>query len=104
MNEEDKNLEKPTFTLLYIATGCFAVAFVLFALSIILPLVNVNGASVYLLIASMITALASVSFINGQKRRATNKLCKVIHVLSYIFMIAGIALFILGTATVTASK
>ena len=100
MNDENKDTEKTTFTLLYVAIGCFAVAFILFALSIILPLVNVNGASVYLLIASMVTSLAAVSFINGQKRKATNKLCKIINVLSYVVMIAALAVFIIGTATV----
>ena len=106
MNEENKNTEETSaegeknFKLLYVAIGCFAVAFILFALSIILPLVNVNGASVYLLIASMVTSLAAVSFINGQKRKATSKLCKIINVLSYVVMIAAVAVFIIGTATV----
>ena len=110
MNKDNKNTEETTeegaksFTLLYIAIGCFAAACILFALSLILPLVNVAGAGVYMLIASMITSLAAVSFINGQKRRATNKLCKIIQILSYAVMIAAVAVFVIGTATVNASK
>lgn len=98
MNEENKNTEKPNFTLLYIAIGCFAVACVLFALAFI-----ISGAGVYMLISCMILSLAAVSFINGQKRRATNKLCKIMQILSYVIMIAALAVFIIGTATVNAS-
>ena len=105
MNKDNKNTEETTeegaksFTLLYIAIGCFAVACILFALAFV-----ISGAGVYMLIVSMITSLAAVSFINGQKRRATNKLCKIIQILSYAVMIAAVAVFVIGTATVNASK
>lgn len=108
MNKDNKNAQKSTeegeknFTLLYVAAGCFAAACVLFALAIILPLANVKGISVYMLIASMVTSLAAVSFINGQKRKATNKLCKIFLILGYVIMFASVAVFIIGSATVNA--
>lgn len=109
MNNDDKNTEKPTeettqegaksFTLLYVAMGCFAAACILFALSFF-----IYGAGVYLLIASLTCSLAAMSFVNGQKRKATNKLCKVLQILSYIIMFAAVAVFVWGTATVNAAK
>ena len=93
MNKEDKNTEQPTFTLLYIAIGCFAVACVLFALSFV-----IKGAGVYMLIASMTCALGAMSFINAQKRKATNKLCKIIQILSYVILFAAVAVFVIGAS------
>ena len=105
MNKEDKNTQETneegakSFTLLYIAIGCFAVAGVLFALAFV-----IKGAGVYMLIASMVTSLAAVSFINGQKRKATNKLCKIMQILSYVVMIAALAVFIIGASMAGAAK
>lgn len=93
MNKENKNTENPTFTLLYIAIGCFAVACVLFALAFL-----ISGAGVYMLIASMTCALAAMSFINAQKRKATNKLCKIIQILSYVILFAAVAVFVIGAS------
>lgn len=101
MNNEQKNNDEMTetpengvknFTLLYIAIGCFAVSCVLFALAFV-----IKYAGVYMLIASMICSLASVSFLNGQKRRAYNKFCFVLRILSYAIMLAALAVFIIGT-------
>ncbi len=95
MNNDDKDTEKITFTLLYVAIGCFAVSCVLFALAFV-----ISGAGVYLLIASMTCSLAAMSFINAQKRKAANKLCKVFQILSYVIMFAAVAVFVWGTVTV----
>lgn len=105
MNNEDKNTEETkeegvkSFTLLYVAIGCFAVACVLFALAFL-----IKGAGVYMLISSTVLSLAAVSFINGQKRRAVNKLCKIFQILSYVVMIAALAVIIIGTATVNTAS
>ncbi len=101
MNKKDKNTEETTeegeknFTLLYVAIGCFAASFVLFALSFF-----ISGAGVYLLIASMTCSLAAMSFINAQKRKAVNKLCKIFQILSYVIMFAAVAIFVWGTVAV----
>ncbi len=93
MNNEDKNTEKPTFTLLYVAIGCFAAACILFGLSFF-----IYGAGVYMLIASMTCSLAAMSFVNAQKRKAANKLCKIIQILSYVIMFAAVAVFVIGAS------
>ena len=98
-NDENKNNEKPTFTLLYVAIGCFAAACLTFALSFF-----IYGAGVYLLIASLTFSLAAMSFINAQKRKATNKLCKVIQILSYVIMFAALAVFVIGAGFGSTSK
>ena len=109
MNKDDKNTEKTTeetttegaksFTLLYIAIGCFAAACILFGLSFF-----IYGAGVYMLIASLTCSLAAVSFVNGQKRKVTNKLCKVLQILSYIVMFAALAVFVIGAGFGSASN
>ena len=109
MDKDDKNTEKPaeettqegakSFTLLYVAMGCFAAACILFALSFF-----IYGAGVYMLIASLTCSLAAVSFVNGQKRRATSKLCKVLQIFSYIVMFAALAVFVIGAGFGSASN
>ncbi|MCM1546466.1 MAG: hypothetical protein NC033_05460 [Clostridiales bacterium] len=104
IEKDEKKDEQPeegnkNFTLLYVAIGCFAAACVLFALAFV-----ISGAGVYMLIASMICALAAVSFINGQKRKASNTLCKVMQILSYVVMIAALAVFIFGASVSGTAK
>lgn len=105
MNNENKNTEEQpeeegekNFKLLYIAIGCFAAACILFVLAIIFPFVHVTGASVYLIIASMTCSLASMSFINGQKRKANHRLCKIFQVLSYVIIFADAIFFVIGAS------
>ena len=87
----EKDNGKNKFLCMYIAIGCFAAGCVLFALSFL-----IKGAGVYLLISSMIAELASVSFLNGQKRRVETSACKLIRILSYVVMAAGLLVFIIG--------
>lgn len=101
MNKDVKNTEKPaeettqegakSFIFLYVAMGCFAAACVTFALSFF-----IYGAGVYMLIASLTCSLAAMSFVNAQKRKATNTLCKVLQILSYVIMFAALAVFVIG--------
>lgn len=99
-NTEEKPEQGPkNFTLLYVAIGCFAVACILLVLAFV-----INGAGVYLLIASMLCSLAAMSFINGQKRRATNKLCKIFQILSYVIMFAALAVFVIGASMANSAK
>ncbi len=106
MNNENNNVqgqnpdgqeENKSFLLLYIAIGCFALGTVLLGLAIGLSFA-VNGVGVYLLIASLISELASVTLLNAQKRHGVNKLCTVIRVLSYIVMAIGVLIFAFGAA------
>ena len=104
-DKKDKNTEEVTengaksFTLLYVAIGCFAAACVLFALSFV-----IYGAGVYMLIASMTCSLAAMSFINAQKRKATNRLCKIFQILSYVIMFAAVAVFVIGASMANSAK
>ncbi len=96
---------KKNYTLLYIAIGCLAVSAVLFALAFILSgLTPLKGAGVYLLIASMLFALASASFLNGQKRKSYNTVCKIVRVLSYVLMVAALAVFVIGASLAGTAK
>ncbi len=105
MNEENKNTEQTTeegaknFTLLYIAIGCFSVSCITLALAFF-----IKNAGVFMLIASLLCSLAAVSFLNGQKRKAYNTLCKVIRILSYVVMVAALAVFIIGASIAGSAK
>ncbi len=106
MNNDENNIqeqnpdgqeENKSFLLLYIAIGCFALGTILLGLSIGLSFV-VSGVGVYLLIASLISELASLTLLNAQKRHGVNKLCTVIRILSYIIMAIGVLIFAFGAA------
>ena len=105
MNKDDKNTEQQSdedaknFTLLYVAIGCFAVSCITFALAFL-----IKYAGVYMLIASLLCSLAAVSFLNGQKRKAYNTLCKVLRILSYVIMVAALAVFIIGASLAGSAK
>lgn len=71
----------------WIAVGCCAVGAVLFGLTF-----TVLG--VYALLASLICELASVSFLNGQKKYGYFTLCKIVRAVAYAVMIAGIAVMV----------
>lgn len=87
------------FTLMFVALGCLLAGIVLFILSFF-----IKGAGVYLLVASMIFALACASFLNGQKRRAYSTACKVLRVACYVLMVACVGVVIAGTVTVNTQK
>lgn len=108
LNEEEKLNEEPekanadeksgaeNFTLMFVALGCLVAGVIIFILSFF-----IKGAGVYLIIASMIFALACASFLNGQKRKAYSNACKVLRVLSYALMIACVGVVIAGTVAVS---
>lgn len=98
-NEENQAEEKPSFIFLYIAIGCFAVGALLLALSFF-----IKGAGVYMLIACMISELAAVSFLNGQKRKGENTACRVIRILSYVIMAAALIICVIGVSVTQPSK
>lgn len=77
----------------YIALGCFIAGCILFGISF-----AVNGAGVYLILASMISELASVSFLNGQKKYGYFKFCTILRVASYVVMVAGLVVVLAGMA------
>ena len=76
---------------MYIAMGCFAVGCILLGLSFV-----IKGVGVHLLIASMVSELTSVTFLNAQKRRVETKACKVIRILSYVVMAVALIIFVVG--------
>lgn len=102
--EQSTEQGKKSFVCLFIAMGCFAAGFLLLALSIILPFAGVKNVSVHLLIASMISELAAVSFINAQKRKVETKACKLFTILSYVVMGIALLIFVIGLSTVNAAK
>ncbi len=112
MNKDDlndnENLPVPTgykkWLCLYIAIGCFAAGVILFALAIGLTLGGIKNVGVYLIIASMMCELAAISFLNAQKRYATNKACTVIRVLSYAVMLAGLVFVLVGMGLSASQK
>ncbi|MDE6791357.1 MAG: hypothetical protein K2J61_06505 [Clostridia bacterium] len=97
--QTEENGGKSSLICFYIAIACFAVGCVLFGISF-----AIKGAGVYLLISSMISELASVTFLNAQKRHGENKACKIIRILSYVVMAAGIIVFVVGTVLSASAK
>lgn len=99
--EESKPEEsgKTSLVYFYIAIGCFALGCVLFGISF-----AIKGAGVYLLISSMISTLASVSFLNAQKKHGETAACKVIRILSYVVMAAALIVFVIGMSVSASAK
>jgi hypothetical protein len=75
----------------WIALGCCIAGAVLFGITFIFK-------NIYTIIASMILELAGVSFLNGQKRHCYFTFCKVLRVICYVIMLAGVALMLGFTA------
>lgn len=106
VNEQPETIEntpgengKKNLLFLYIAIGCFAAGCVLLGISF-----AVKGAGVYMLIASMISELAAVSFLNAQKRNGENLACKIIRILSYVVMVAAIIIVVIGMSVSSSAK
>ncbi|MDE7163378.1 MAG: hypothetical protein K2O44_04790 [Clostridia bacterium] len=97
--QPEENGGKNSLLCFYIAAVCFALGCVLFGISF-----AIKGAGVYLLISSMISELACVSFLNGQKKHGEIKACKIIRILSYIVMAAGIIVFVIGMSLSASAK
>ena len=79
------------YLLMFIALGCLVVAVAAFVLSFFIA-----GWQTKILIASMVFALACATLLNAQKRRAYSNACKVLQVLSYLLMVACVAVVIVG--------
>lgn len=93
--EEDK---KSAAIYFFIALGCFAVGCALFALAMVFTFAVKNGTAYYFIIATMISELAAVSFLNAQKKKGGDgKLRFAFVILSYIVMGAALAIFLMGT-------
>lgn len=90
---------KKNLVYFYIAIGCFALGCVLFGISF-----AIKGAGVYLLISSMISTLASVSFLNAQKKHGETAACRVIRFLSYVVMAAALIVFVIGMSVSASAK
>lgn len=97
--QTDGQTGNKNFVCLYVAIGCFAVACILLALSFF-----IRGAGVYMLIASMLSSLACASFLNAQKRRGENKVCKILRIVNYVVMGAAILVVVVGMGVTSASK
>ncbi len=97
--ENTEEQSKKSYVFMYIAIGCFAVGCILLALSFV-----IRGAGVHFLIASMISELAAVSFINAQKKRVNTKACLLISILSYAVMAAALIIFIVGIGVGSSAK
>lgn len=109
-NEQKNTEEKPedggkvSFVDMYIAIGCMAVGAVLFILSLTAAPKIGGSAGVYFLVSSMICELASVSFLNAQKRKAKTKAGFILALVSYAVMLAALAVFIVGVGVGSANK
>ena len=99
-NEQPKELtpedEKKRIIYTYVAIGCLAVGVVLLALAVGLSYV-VYGIGVYLLIASIVSEIAAVSFINSVEKLGKSKLTLALKIISYAVMVAGFAIILFGT-------
>ncbi len=82
---------KANFLCLYIAIGCLAAGCILFGLAF-----AVKGAGVYLLLASMISQLAAISFLNAQKKNGASKASFPLIIVSYVVMFAAAIVILTG--------
>lgn len=97
LQEQEENAKKIKIYF-YISLGCFIVGCILFALVLVFTFAVKNGTAVYFIIASMVSELASVSFLNAMKQKGYDgKLRMIFVILSYIVMGAALIIFLMGT-------
>jgi hypothetical protein len=87
----------PTKIYFWIAVACLAVGAVLFGVSF-------TGLGNYALFACMICQLASITFLNVQKKHNYFLACKVVRVASYAVMLAAAAIIFGAIVIDTTSK
>ena len=97
--QNEQTPQEKSYLFFYISLGCLAVGALLFGLAF-----AIKGAGTYLLIASMVSELASVTFLNAQKRRYVFKWIMVARIASYIVMGAALLVFTFGAAIVNIGK
>lgn len=89
--QEEQTPQEKNFLYFYISIGCFAVGALLFGLAF-----AIKNAGTYMLFASMISELASVTFLNAQKKKYDFVWIKVVRVASYVIMGAALLIVIFG--------
>lgn len=89
--QEEQTPQEKNYLFFFISAGCFAVGALLLGLAF-----AIKNAGTYLLYASMICELASVTFLNAQKRKYNFKWILALRVASYVIMGAGLVIVILG--------
>lgn len=83
----ENNQENSTRSAFFIGLGALIAAVIAFGLAFLPPL------GVYSLIASVLLELASLSFLNAQKKRNFFKAVKYVTVFAYAMLAASVALF-----------
>jgi len=101
LNKDDKNKarnevneqtpQEKNYIFFFIAIGCFAVGALLFGLAF-----AIKNAGTYMLFASMISELASVTFLNAQKKKYDFKWILIVRIASYVVMGAALVIVIFG--------
>lgn len=101
LNKDDKNKarnevneqtpQEKNYIFFFIAIGCFAVGALLFGLAF-----AIKNAGTYMLFASMISELASVTFLNAQKKKYDFKWILIVRIASYVIMGAALVIVIFG--------
>lgn len=95
---ENEDNKKNATIYFFISLGCFILGCVLFTLAMVFTFAVKNGTAYYFIIATMISELASVSFLNAMKKKGGDgKVRFVFVILSYIVMGAALIIFLMGT-------
>lgn len=89
--QEEQTPQEKNYLFFYISIVCFAVGALLFGLAF-----AIKNAGTYMLFASMISELASVTFLNAQKKKYDFKWIMVLRVASYVIMGAALVIVIFG--------
>lgn len=93
--QEEQTPQEKNYLFFFISAGCFALGALSFILAFVLS-IAIKGIGTYLLFASMICELASVTFLNAQKRKYNFKWIMVLRVASYVIMGAALVIVIFG--------
>jgi len=89
--EKEQTPQEKNYIFFFIAIGCFAVGALLFGLAF-----AIKNAGTYMLFASMISELASVTFLNAQKKKYDFKWILIVRIASYVIMGAALVIVIFG--------
>ncbi len=89
--QEEQTPQEKNYLFFYISIGCFAFGVLAFILAFV-----ISGIGTYMLFASMIAELASVTFLNAQKKKYDLKWIMILRIASYIIMGVALVIVIFG--------
>lgn len=91
--EKEQPAQEKIYLFFIIAAVCCGIGALALLLAFLIP-----NAGVYMLVVCILCELASLAFLNNQKKRYNFKLCLIVRIVSYAVLLAALVIFIIGAA------